>query len=100
MKTYKKLEVSEEYYQQIIDTQFSNGSVVKEHIMGGRTKLFSDNMFIATKCQSAALEKGDLTDAQFFSFIGLFNKQLYKQFQLNPNLFFLEVEFQGLSRQK
>lgn len=100
MRTYKKLEVSEEYYNEIKDTQFKNGSIVREHTMGSRTKMFSDNMFIATKCESAALEKGDLTDAQFFSFIGLFNKQLYKQFQINPNLFFLEVEFQGLSRQK
>jgi hypothetical protein len=100
MKTYKKLEVSEEYYQQIKNTQFENCSVVKEHIMGGRTKLFSDNMFIATKCYSSQIEKGDLTDAQFFSFFGQFNKQLYKQFELNSNLFLLDIKFDGLSRNK
>jgi hypothetical protein len=100
MRTYKKLEVSEEYYKEIMNNQFKNGSIVREHIMGRRAKLYSDNMFIATKCDNTALDVGDLTDSKFYSFIGLFNKQLYRQFELNPNLFFLDVEFQGLSRQK
>jgi hypothetical protein len=100
MKTYKKLEVSEEFYKKIMDIQHKNGSVIREHSLGRRTKMFSDNMFIATKCDSHFLDVGGLSDGKFFSFIGLFNKQLYKQFLLNPNLFFLDVEFQGLSRQK
>jgi hypothetical protein len=100
MKAYKKLEVSEEYYKEIINTQFSNGSVVREHIMGNRTKLFSDDMFIATKCYSSSIDKGNLKDSQFFSFFGLFNKQLYNQFKVNTNLFLLDVEFDGVSRNK
>ena len=92
--------VSEEYYSEIMNNQFKNGSVVREHYLGRRAKLYSDNMFIATKCDNTTLNIGGLSDSKFFSFIGLFNKQLYKQFQLYPDLFFLDVEFQGLSRQK
>jgi hypothetical protein len=100
MKTYKKLNVSDSEYIQIINTQFDNGSVVKEHIKGSRINMYSDNMLIATKCQSAELEKGELSDAQFNAFIGMFNKQLYRQFNLSPDLFFLEVDFDESSRQK
>lgn len=100
MKQLKKLEVSEDYYDKIIKTQFSNGSIVREHFYGSRTRLYSDNMFIATKCETAALIKGDITDNQFFAFIGQFNKQLYRQLYLNQDLFYLDVQFNGSSRQK
>jgi len=100
MKSYKKLEVSEQYYMQIMETQRHNKSVVREHIHGRRLRMYSDNMFIATYCQNAHLSKGELTDTQFFSFLGQFNKQLYKQFINNEELFGKEIKFRGSSKQK
>ena len=100
MKTYKKLLVSDEEYIQIKNTQFDNGSIVKEHFKGSRINMFSDNLLIASKCKSANLEKGELSDSKFSAFLGMFNKQLYRQFALNPALFFLEVDFDESSRKK
>lgn len=100
MDRIKKLEVSNTRYLKILDTQFKNGSDVREQTIGGRVKMFSDNMLIATFCKSASLDVKDLSSGQFYSFLGHFNKQLYSQFLKNPNLFDLEVEFSGVSRMK
>jgi len=100
MRTYKRLEVSDSEYIQIKNTQFDNGSIVKEHFKGSRINMFSDNMLIASKCKSANLEKGELSDSKFSAFLGMFNKQLYRQFALNPDLFFLDVDFNESSRKK
>lgn len=100
MKAYNRLEVSDDEYIQIKNTQFDNGSIVKEHYKGSRINMFSDNMLIASKCKSANLEKGELSDAKFSAFLGMFSKQLYRQFDLNPDLFFLDVDFNESSRKK
>lgn len=100
MDRIKKLEVTSKRYQSILDIQFQNGSSVREQIIGGRIKMFSDNMLIATVCKSASLDVKDLSEGQFYSFLGHFNKQLYAQFLKDQNLFNLEVEFSGPSRMK
>ena len=40
------------------------------------------------------------TKEKFFSFLGLFNKNLYKNFKTNPELLDLEINYSGMSRKK
>lgn len=100
MRKYKKLECNNEEYAAIQNVQFQNKNFVTEQHIGSRKKLFSNNQMIATVSIYNSLELGGITKTQFNSFLGTFNKQLYKQFSKDPNLHNLHIDFKGLSRDK
>ena len=100
MKNYLSLAVSSDAYDRIKATQIKNNTDWKEHIHGSRRKLFVHRKLIATTMVNANLELGELTQQQFVSFLGLFNKHLYSQFHRNPDLFNLKIDFAGVAREK
>jgi hypothetical protein len=100
MRKYDKLEVNQVQYDKLKAIQFSNKSFVKEHIIGSRIKLFCRKTMIATIKTNASLNLGVLEQQKFFSFLGQFNKQLYKQFAKNTDLYYLDCGYKGVSRGK
>ena len=100
MRNYLNLAVSPDAYEKIKATQIKNNTDWKEHTHGSRKKLFVHRKLIATTTINANLELGELTQQQFVSFLGLFNKHLYSQFYKNPDLFDLKIDFKGVAREK
>ena len=100
MKKYAKLECDEVEYDMIQSTQFQNDNYVTEQFIGSRKKLYSNNKMIATVSLYNSLELGGITKSQFNAFLGSFNKQLYKRFLENPELYNTKIEFKGVSREK
>ena len=60
MLNYKKLEVDYKEYDKLKAIQIDNGSVIREHIIGSRKKLFSKNILIATTTNVGTLDIGEL----------------------------------------
>jgi hypothetical protein len=100
MRKYAKLECTEDEYQKIQDVQFTNNSFVSEQYIGSRKKLFSKGKMIATVSLYNNLELGGISKTQFNAFLGAFNKQLYKRFADNQDLYELKIDFKGFSREK
>ena len=100
MRKYTKLECNNEEYDKLQNVQFLNKNFVTEQYIGSRKKLFSNNKMIATVSAYNNLEIGGITKTQFNSFLGTFNKQLYKQFSKDPSLYDLKIDFKGVSREK
>ena len=100
MRKYSKLEVNQVQYDKLKAIQFSNKSFVKEHIIGSRVKLYCRKTMIATIKSNSSLNLGTLEQQKFFSFLGQFNKQLYRQFAKNAELFDLDCGYKGVSRGK
>ena len=100
MRKYNRLECNATEYEQIQSTQFNNQSFVTEHFIGSRKRLFSDKQMVATLSQYRSLEIGGISQTQFNSFLGGFNKQLYRRFAQNPKLYNLNIQFKGVSREK
>ena len=100
MLNYKKLEVDIVEYAKLKQIQLENNTDIREHIIGSRKKLYARNMLIATTTNVGSLDIGDLTKFQFNSFLGGFNKSLYNQFRLYPNLYNKKIDFKGVARSK
>ncbi len=100
MRQYAKLECNENQYKELQDVQFKNKSFVAEQYIGSRKKLFSNRKMIATVSLYNNLELGGISKNQFNAFLGAFNKQLYKRFLDNPELYDLKIDFKGVSREK
>lgn len=100
MSRFNKYEVDQFEYDKIKSIQNSNKTKYNEHYYGGRKSLFIYNTMIATCSESANLDIGKLTNGQFISFIANFNRHLYKNFEKNPKLFDLKIEFYGIARKK
>lgn len=100
MKKYNKLEVSSDIYEKIKTTQKSNNAQIREFIHGSRKKLFIHNKLIATTSVTSNLDLGGLSEKQFVSFLGLFNKHLYSTFLKNPEFYDLKIKFTGVAREK
>lgn len=100
MQKYQKLELNQENYNLLMNVQFNNKSIVREHMIGSRVKMFSQNTLIATLSNNNSLDIGNIKQGQFNAFLGSFNKQLYKQFLLNDSLHSLHIDFNGSSRAK
>jgi predicted PolB exonuclease-like 3'-5' exonuclease len=95
------LEVTEEIYELTKKTVVENGSKLWEHNVGGRKNLYTDGMFCATTSQGDYLPLNrNITRQQFSSFLGVFKRNLYSQFSKNQNLYHINIEFQGISREK
>lgn len=100
MRQYAKLECNEEQYRKLQDVQFKNKNFVAEQHIGSRKKLFSNRKMIATVSMYNNLELGGINKNQFNAFLGAFNKQLYKRFLEDPELYHLKIDFKGVSREK
>lgn len=100
MKGYQKLKVDNIQYQNIKDIQLENGSYIQEHYVGTAKKLYSKNTLIATLSVDNSLSLGGISNQQFTSFLGMFNKNLYNQFIVKPELYNLNIEFKGSARGK
>lgn len=101
MSRKKKSEVSVKDFLIIKENYIKSGRLLNEQIFGSRKNLFDENnKLIASNVQNNSIELGKLTKPQFFSFIGLFNKNLYKNLIANEDLLYLKVNFSGMSRKK
>lgn len=92
--------VSGEKYKQFLAIQMANKSPYYEHYIGSRKSIILEGKTLCTTISEQNLDVGDLTTQQFGSFIGRFNKQLYKQFSVHPELFTQNIIWKGLSRDK
>ncbi len=100
MRKYAKLECDVLQYSELQDIQINNNSITKEQFIGSRKKLYSNNEMIATMSMYNGLQLGGISKSQFNSFLGSFNKQLYKQFLNNNDLYEIDIPFEGASRDK
>jgi hypothetical protein len=100
MRGFKHLEVTDSHYEQIKVIQLNNKNVIQEHYLGSRKKLYSNNTLIATLSLTDSLYLGGLSNPQFISFLGMFNKQLYARFNSNVELYDISISFSGCARGK
>lgn len=101
MARIKKQEVSLKSYLLIKQNYINSGRIINEQILGSRTNLFDEtNKLIVSHVRDASIDLGKLSKAKFFSFIGLFHKNLYKNLLDTPDLMSLEITFSGMSRKK
>ena len=87
-------------YAKIRDVQMDNGTTITEQQVGSRRKLYAKGVLIATTTNTGVLNLGELSPKSFFSFLAMFRKCLYRQFEVNPSLFDLKIEYKGFSRGK
>ena len=101
MSFKKAIKVSNKDYNLIKQNYILSGKKINEQIIGSRKKLYNNkNILIATVVKQSILNIGNISQPQFFSFLGVFNKNLYKNFYENPELFNLDIKFIGMSRKK
>jgi hypothetical protein len=101
MPRHKKMEVTSKDYSLIKENYLKSGKLINEQIVGSRKNLYDDkNKLVATYVNNNSLDLGKLSKEQFFSFMGMFNKNLYKCLIANPELLDLEIAFRGMSRKK
>lgn len=100
MQKYNQLEVSYEDYDRIKSIQEANKTKFNEHIYGSRRSLYVNDTLIASCSITSSLNIGQISNAQFVSFLGLFNKHLYSRIISNQDLLNLKIEFKELSRDK
>jgi hypothetical protein len=100
MAKNKTLQVDSENYALILQ-KYQNSN--KKHFQlyaGSRKTLLNDKNEIVCSCVSSnSLNIGDIEKAYFFSFLGHFNKNLYKNL-VEKNLIEYNVNFNGVSRKK
>lgn len=93
--------VTLERYNSLVELQIKNGVPYSEHYKGSRKTLFvHEKPYVTLLSGGNYLEIGEISDAQFNSFIGTFKKTLYKNIIENPKLLTHKVEFSGTSRGK
>ena len=79
--------VSLERYSEIVELQKKNGVPFSEHFKGSRKTLYVYNKpFVTLLSGGNYLDLGDISDAQFKSFIGTFKKTLYKRKKTHKKL--------------
>ena len=101
MSNNYSLELTEYDYELAKQTVVKNGGKLWEHNVGGRKNLYTDGMFCATTSQGDYLPLNrNITRQKFSSFLGVFKRNLYSQFSKNQNLYNLNIEFTGVSREK
>lgn len=100
MKDYAKFEVNAERYDAIKNIQTRNGTPFNEHRFGSRKNLWVNKSIIASTATYSNLQLGELPQEQFVAFLAGFNRHLYTQFDKNPTLFDLKIQFNGISKQK
>lgn len=97
----RKMEVSNKSFEIIKKNNIYNKKDFFEQTHGSRKYLYDkNNNLIATTVSDLSLNIGSLNKQQFVSFIGNFNKSLYKKFIDNPSLFDLKVKYKGITKAK
>lgn len=97
----KNLEIDSFNYEPTKQVLIDNGSNVYEHSYGSRKTLYANTNI----CGYAEMDyylplSKDLSPAKFNSFLASFTKSLYSQIKKNPELFNLNIEFDGISRDR
>lgn len=101
MPRKRKTEVSSKDYALIKENYLLSGKFLNEQIVGSRKNLYNENnQLVASYVRSNSIDLGKLSKENFFSFLGLFNKNLYKNFSNNKKLIDLDIQFNGLSRKR
>jgi hypothetical protein len=101
MSRFKKTEVSFRDYEIIRQNQEKSGKVVHEQVFGQRKSLYNENnQLLATYVAVNSIDLGALNKSKFVAFLASFSRQLYSQFDKNPDLYALKVVFTGVSSQK
>jgi len=98
MKKVKQL--CQEEYSKRLAVQFDNGNSFAVHQKGSRKELYVHNRLVATHTPNGYLDLGGLTNQQFASFLGHFQKHLYNKLQKNTNLYNFKVDFKGVARHR
>jgi hypothetical protein len=97
----KNLEIDSYNYEPTKQVLIDNGSIVYEHSYGSRKTLYANTNI----CGYAEMDyylplSKDLSPTKFNSFLASFTKSLYSQIKKNPELFTLNIEFDGISRDR
>jgi hypothetical protein len=100
MKKFKRLTVSDNEYYRMIEIQLFNKNKFKEHLIGSRKRLIVFGKDIATVKPTTQFDLGMIREIDFITFIARFNKQLYRQFVKNNNLYNINIPFSGMARHK
>lgn len=100
MNNYTQAGVNREHYEACKQIQQNNQAEFAEQIFGSRRSLYLAGKMIATTAVEQNLDLGKLSNSQFISFLGRFNRQLYKQFETYPDLFAQKIIHKGVSRDK
>lgn len=101
MPRLKKLEVTSKDFALIKENYLRSKRLINEQIVGSRRNLFDENnKLVATYVNNNIIDLGNLSKEQFFSFMGMFNKNLYKCLNIKTELLDLKIEFKGMSRKK
>ena len=101
MPRIKKTEVSLRDYILIKENYLNANRIINEQIFGNRKNLFDENnKLIVSNVKDNSIDLGKLTKQKFFSFIGLFNKNLYKNLNQKSNLLEQRINYSGMSRRK
>jgi peptide methionine sulfoxide reductase MsrB len=97
----KSLEIDQEHYENTKSVLIKNGASVSEQTHGSRKILIADGSicgFSETRYYIPLSE--NITKSQFNSFLGAFTKSLYNQIKKNNDLLSLQIDFDGVSRDK
>lgn len=93
--------VTEERYSELLELQIKNGVPYSEHYKGSRKTLWVHNKpFVTILDGGNYLEIGELTNAQFTSFLATFKKSLYLNILKNQELLTKKIIYEGTSRGK
>jgi hypothetical protein len=95
-----RLEIEPQFYEHTKQVIIENGSKMWEQTFGGRKNLFSDGELCGTIGPGDYLPLKNITRLQFAGFLGAFTRNLYAQIKKNDLLLTLNIEFEGVSRDK
>jgi len=93
--------VTEERYSELLELQKINGVPFSEHFKGSRKTLWvHDKPYVTILDGGNYLELGEISNAQFNSFIGTFKRTLYSNILKSPELITKKIVYTGMSRGK
>ena len=78
-------------------TCYRNANPFCEHIKGQRVKIYRGSHFMMSK-EMTGIDLGGINGRQFSSFLGVFTKNLHKQFESNPSLYDKKITFIGSNK--
>lgn len=97
----KSLEIENKFYEPTKQVLIQNGGVVTEQFYGSRKILYSNNELCGFSEVDYYLPMNeDLDNKKFYQFLSTFKRSLYSQIRKNDSLLDLQIEFDGVSRDK
>lgn len=91
---------TQENYNNAIRNLISNETPFSERTIGARNSLFVSGKIRAILQPNSILHLGSLEKGKFVSFLGNFSKNLYEAVIENPELCFMQIDFNGRARAK